>query len=154
MKHATEEVEETETTHGSFQMVPCFFTSSAIDLLHVVFGLANIERREITQQHSSRVAQTQPYYTMPEDLGNVRLYKHYKTISFSSHPSKIMLRVILNRLKGKVEDTLPEEQVGFRARRSTTEQIFNARLILEKHLLHQKDLTHNFIDFKKAFDRI
>ena len=36
----------------------------------------------------------------------------------------------------------------------TTEQIFNLRLLVEKHLLHQKKLYHNFIDFKKAFDRV
>ena len=86
--------------------------------------------------------------------GNVRLCKNYRTISLISHPSKIMLRVILNRLKGKAEKILAEEQAGFSAGGSTTEQIFNVRLIIEKHLLHQKDLIHNFIAFKKAFDRI
>ena len=34
------------------------------------------------------------------------------------------------------------------------EQIFNCRLLIEKHIQHQKDLFHNFIDFKKAFDRV
>src|SRR5437870_4286523 len=34
------------------------------------------------------------------------------------------------------------------------EQICNCRILIEKHLQHQKDLFHNFIDFKKAFDRV
>ena len=34
------------------------------------------------------------------------------------------------------------------------EQIFNCRVITEKHLQHQQELFHNFIDFKKAFDRV
>ena len=33
------------------------------------------------------------------------------------------------------------------------EQIFNCRVLIEKHLQHQRTLFHNFIDFKKAFDR-
>ena len=86
--------------------------------------------------------------------GNLKLCKNYRTISLTSHPNKIILRVILNRLKGKAEEILAEEQTGFRVGTSTTEQIFNVRLSIEKHLLHQKDLIHNFIDFKKAFDRI
>eukprot|EP00745_Piridium_sociabile_P015091 TRINITY_DN22265_c0_g1_i1.p3 TRINITY_DN22265_c0_g1~~TRINITY_DN22265_c0_g1_i1.p3 ORF type:complete len:106 (-),score=22.03 TRINITY_DN22265_c0_g1_i1:311-628(-) len=65
-----------------------------------------------------------------------------------------MLIVLLNRLKGKAEEILAEEQAGFRPKRSTTEQIFNIRLLIEKHLQHQHDLYHNFIDFKKAFDRV
>ena len=42
----------------------------------------------------------------------------------------------------------------FRAGRSTTEQIFNLRILCEKYLQHQQDLYHVFIDFKKAFDRV
>ena len=33
-------------------------------------------------------------------------------------------------------------------------QTFNSRAIMEKHLKHQLDLFHNFIDFKKAFGRV
>ena len=86
--------------------------------------------------------------------GNTRLCQNHRTISLISHTSKIMLRVILNRLKTQAEEHLAEEQAGFRAGRSTVEQIFNCRIMMEKHLQHQKDLVHNFIDFKKAFDRV
>ena len=37
---------------------------------------------------------------------------------------------------------------------STVEQIFNTWVIIEKHLEHQHDLSHDFIDFKKAFARV
>jgi exonuclease III len=86
--------------------------------------------------------------------GNLKLCQNYRTISLISHPSKVMLRIILNRLKSKAEELLAEEQAGFRAGRSTVEQIFNCRVIIEKHLQHQQELFHNFIDFKKAFDRV
>ena len=63
-----------------------------------------------------------------------------------------MLKIILNRLKPQVEKIIAEEQAGFRAGRSTTEQIFNLRILYEKYLQHQQDPYHVFIDFKKAFD--
>ena len=49
---------------------------------------------------------------------------------------------------------LSEEQAGFRKRRKTVEQVFNCRNLIDKHLNSQKNLFHNFIDFKKAFDRV
>ena len=52
------------------------------------------------------------------------------------------------------EEIIAEEQAGFRAGRSTTEQIFNLRILCEKYLHHQQNLYHVFIDFKKAFDRV
>ena len=91
--------------------------------------------------------------TLPKK-GNLQLCKNYRTISLINHPSKVMLKVILNRLKPQAEDIMAEEQAGFRAGHSTTEQIFNLRILCEKYLQHQEDLYHVFIDFKKAFDRV
>ena len=65
-----------------------------------------------------------------------------------------MLKIILNRLKPQAEKIIAEEKAGFGAERSTTEQIFNLRILCEKYLQHQQDLYHAFIDFKKAFDRV
>ena len=65
-----------------------------------------------------------------------------------------MLKIILNRLKPQAEKIIAEEQAGFREGRSTTEQIFNLRILCEKYLQHQQDLYHVFIDFKKASDRV
>ena len=65
-----------------------------------------------------------------------------------------MLKIILKRLKPQAEKIIAEEKAGFRAGRSTTEQIFNLRILCEKYLQHQHDLYHVFRDFKKAFDRV
>ena len=81
---------------------------------------------------------------------NIRLRQKYRTISLISHPSKVMLRIILNRLKPQAEEIIAEEQAGFRAGRSTTEQIFNLRILREKYLQHKQNLYHVFIDFKKS----
>ena len=65
-----------------------------------------------------------------------------------------MLKIILNRLKPQAEKIIVEEQAGFIAGRSTTQQIFNLRILSDKYLQHQQNLYHVFIDFNKAFDRV
>ena len=57
-------------------------------------------------------------------------------------------------LKSMAAEVLLEEYAGFGAGRSMVEQIFNCRIIIEKHLEHQRNLYHNFIYFKNAFDRV
>ena len=91
--------------------------------------------------------------TLPKK-DNLQQCQNYGTINLISHPSKVMLKIILNRLKPQAEKITAEEQAGFRAGRSTTEQIFNLRILFVKYLQHQQDLYHVFIDFKKAFDRV
>ncbi|KAI0238708.1 GATA zinc finger domain-containing protein 1 [Lamellibrachia satsuma] len=91
--------------------------------------------------------------TLPKK-GNLQMCQNYRTISLISHPSKVMLKILLNRLKPQAEEIIAEEQAGFRAGRSTIEQIFNLRILCEKHLQHQQSLYHVFIDFKKAFDKV
>ena len=91
--------------------------------------------------------------TLPKK-GNLQRCQNYRTISLISHPSKVMLKIILNRLKPQEGKIIAEEQAGFRAGRNTTEQIFNLRILCEKYIQHQQDLYHVFIDFKKAFDRV
>ena len=65
-----------------------------------------------------------------------------------------MLKIILNRLKPQAEKIIAEEQAGFRPGRSTTEQIFNLRILCEKYLQNQQDIYHVFLDFKKALDKL
>ena len=86
--------------------------------------------------------------TLPKK-GNLQLCQNYRTISLISHSSKVMLKVILKRLKHQAEEIIAEEQAWFRAGRSTTEQIFNLRILCEKYLQHQQNLYHVFIAFKK-----
>ena len=50
--------------------------------------------------------------------GNLLQFQNYRTISLISHPSKVMLKIILNRLKPQAEKIIAEEQAGFRAGRS------------------------------------
>ena len=91
--------------------------------------------------------------TLP-NKGNLQQCQNYRTISLISHPNKVMLKIILNRLKPQAMKIIAEEQASFRAGRSTTEQIFNLRVLCENYPQHQQNLYHVFIDFKKAFDTV
>ena len=71
-----------------------------------------------------------------------------------SVPGKFLSRILLQRLRKAVDYRLHEEQAGFRAERSCTEQIFTLCNILEQCTEYQRPLAVNFVDFKKAFDRI
>ena len=71
-----------------------------------------------------------------------------------SLPSKILSRLILERIRAAVDTKLREEQAGFRAERSCTDQIATLRIIKEQSLEWQSPLYVNFVDFRKAFDTV
>ena len=93
-------------------------------------------------------------FSKEEISGSMLQCQNYRTISLISHPSKVMRKIMLNRLKPQAEMIIAEEQAGFRAGRSTTEQIFNLRILCEKYLQRPQDLYHVFMDFKKAFNSV
>ena len=86
------------------------------------------------------------HYTLPKK-GNLQQLE--RTIAQSAQYAtqvKSSARVLLNRLKPQVESIIAEEQAGFRSGRSTTEQIFNLRILCERYLQHQQDLYQAFTD--------
>ena len=61
----------------------------------------------------------------------------------------------LARLQDHKLDQPPKlGDASFGAGQYSAERIFNCRVMIAKHLEHQRTLYHNFIDFKKAFDRV
>ena len=56
--------------------------------------------------------------------------------------------------KVEAEALISEEQAGFRKNRKTAEEIFNLRILCEKHIEQQKEIHHCFVDFKKVFERV
>ena len=75
---------------------------------------------DIWQTCAWPISWTQSLVITLQKKGNLQMCQNYHTISLISH-----VIVILNRLKPKVENIIAEEHSGFRAGRSTTEQIFN-----------------------------
>ena len=68
--------------------------------------------------------------------------------------SKVLGKILIERLKNGADKRLRAEQAGFKQGRSTTEQIFILRNIIEQSYEWQTPLVINFIDFEKAFDSL
>ena len=86
--------------------------------------------------------------------GDILQCNNYRTIALVSHASKVLLKVILERIKTKLETEIAQEQAGFRPKRGTRDQITNLRIILEKAKERNQPLYFCFIDFTKAFDMV
>ena len=65
-----------------------------------------------------------------------------------------MLKIIQKRITPRIEEVVSESQAGFRRGRSTTQQITTLRILNEKARDIGGMVFHNFIDFRKAFDRV
>ena len=64
--------------------------------------------------------------------GDSRVCSNYRTISLVSHASKVLLQIILERIRAKVETELSDEQAGFRPGRGTRNHLVNLRVCGEK----------------------
>ena len=64
--------------------------------------------------------------------GNAKECSNYHTIALISHASKVMLKILQDRLQQYVSHELPDIQAGFRKGRGTRDQIANIRWIMEK----------------------
>ena len=79
---------------------------------------------------------------------------NYRTIALLSIPGKIFLKILLERMKGKVDRKMKESQYGFRSGRGTVDAIFVVRMLIEKANEKNIPLHFHFIDFKSAFDTV
>ena len=64
--------------------------------------------------------------------GNAKECSNYFTIALISHTSKVMLKILQDRLQRYVNHELPDVQAGFRKGRGTRDQIADIRWIIEK----------------------
>ena len=76
---------------------------------------------------------------------------NYCTIALISHASKVMLKILQDRLQQYVNQELPNVQAQFQRGRGTRDQIANIRWIMEKARESHKNI-YCFIDYTKAFD--
>ena len=91
--------------------------------------------------------------TIPKK-GNLSECKNWRGIMLLSVPSKILCRIILDRIQETVDKKLRKEQAGFRKDKSCTDHIATLRIIVEQCIEWQSSLYINFVDFEKAFDSI
>ena len=83
--------------------------------------------------------------------GNAKECSNYHTIALISHTSKVMLKILQERLQQYMNWELPDVQAGFRDSRGTRYQIANILWIIKKEREFQKSIYFCFIDYAKAF---
>ena len=76
----------------------------------------------------------------------------YCTIELISHASKVMLKILQDRLQQYMNYELADVQARFRKGRGSRDQIANISWIIEKARKFQKNIYFCFIDYAKAFD--
>lgn len=86
--------------------------------------------------------------------GDLTLPTNYRGISLLPIAAKIYNKLILNRLRPKLEPILRKNQNGFRPGRSTLGQILTLRRIIEEITHCNKTAALIFVDFSKAFDSV
>ena len=79
------------------------------------------------------------------------LAENYRALSIGSNLSKLVPRIILNRLQDTYEHNISEAQFGFRKGRSTSDAIFIIKNVIEKHT---GPLVLIFVDLTAAYDHI
>lgn len=77
---------------------------------------------------------------------------NYRGISLLNTAYKILSLILLERLKPYTQEIVGEYQAGFKQNRSTNDQMYALRQIIEKRLEYNKNTHILFIDFRKAYD--
>jgi hypothetical protein len=93
---------------------------------------------------------------------NVPIYKkgdktghsNYRGISLLSTSYNILSNILPSRLSPYVDEIIGDHQCGFQHNRSTTDQIFCIRQILEKKWEYNETVHPSFRDFKKHYDSV
>ncbi len=89
-----------------------------------------------------------------KNKGDKKQCDNYRGISLLVVVSKLFTRIILNRIQKLIDQQLLEQQAGFRSNRSTIDQIFIIKMIMEKSREFNKSLFMCFIDIQKAYDSV
>ncbi|XP_038116847.1 uncharacterized protein LOC119769036 [Culex quinquefasciatus] len=79
---------------------------------------------------------------------------NYRGITILNSAYKVLSRILWSKLRPLTETFVGEYQCGFRAGRSTTDQMFTLRQILDKFRKYNLQTHHLFIDFKAAYDSL
>ena len=71
-----------------------------------------------------------------------------------NHLTKLIIRVLLKRIRGRTADEVAEEQYGFMPDKGTRNAIFLLRILAERSIQMQKNVYICFLDYVKAFDKV
>ena len=79
--------------------------------------------------------------------GNAKECSNYHTIALISHASKVMVKILQDRLQQYMNRELPDVPAGFRKGRGTKDRIANICWFIRKASEFQKNIYFCFIDY-------
>ena len=85
--------------------------------------------------------------------GTIKCEK-YRTISLMSHVTKLVLRIVIHRIRGRTLDEIAPVQYGFMPDKGTGNAIFVLWRLVERSFAKQRDVYTCFIYYSKAFDTV
>ncbi|KAJ4438486.1 hypothetical protein ANN_14431 [Periplaneta americana] len=86
--------------------------------------------------------------------GDQMICSNYRGITLLNTTYKIFSRILHNRLLPYTERAIGNYQAGFRSGKSTIDQIFILRQIIEKTYEQNIETHHLFVDFSTVYDSI
>ena len=121
--------------------------NTSVEILYCLF-------EEIWEKEEIPAEWKKGYLIKIPKKGDLSRCDNYRGITLLSVPGKVLNRINLERMKGTVDQTLREQQAGFRQDRSCTDQIATLRIIVEQSIEWNSSLYFNFVDYEKAFDSV
>ena len=93
------------------------------------------------------------FMMIPKKEGTTECGMH-RTISLMSNFTKLLLRILMQRMRSKLKPEISNSQFGFMADKGPRNAIFPLSMMIERTIEMEKDLYLCFIDYAKAFDRV
>ena len=91
--------------------------------------------------------------TMPKKVGLDKC-ENYITISLTKHTSKILTTIMHRTIEQTIENSIGEDQFGFRKKMGTIKALLPLRLIESGRIRVGKPPFIAFVDLEKAFDNV
>ena len=88
------------------------------------------------------------------EKGNLKICDNWRGMCVLPAISKIICKVILDRIKHNLYSTIDREQAAFRPGSNCVEHINTLRLIIEQSAEYRSDFHLIFVDFEKDFDSL
>ena len=83
----------------------------------------------------------------------IKCEKH-RTIRLMSYVTKLLLRIVINGIRGRSLHEIAPEQYGFMPDKGTGNAICVLRMNVERSMEKQKDVYACFVDYSNAFDTV
>jgi hypothetical protein len=121
---------------------------AGLELIHEMLNKAWVEK-VIPEEWSTAIIA--PLY---KNKGEKTKCQNYRGISLLSVVGKLYAIILERKLRAILGNKISKRQFGFQPRKGTRDCIFVLRQLIEKAILHKKELHLVFIDLEKAYDLV